>query len=182
MPGSNRPPLRYDCAVTKYSLPSDGNAFKQGYRQKFEVIRNYLSKSQDFSCLLLITLFYHNTKYRKREPPVFWEPIHYKKAGRRILPAKACDSYSLGSVAEPSSEDDGSLDVPSELEGSEEDDDGSSLETGSSDDGSSLDGISDGIDDGTDELGIDATWLLFRSEELEFGWTPSQTAGRLLIS
>ena len=114
--------------------------------------------------------------------PSEWFSI-YKKAGRILLPAKPCDSYSLGSVAEPSSEADGSLDVSSELEGSEEgDDDGSSLETGSSDDGSSLDGIFDGIDDGMDELGIDDIWLLFRSEELEFGWTPSQTTGRLLIS
>ena len=145
----------------------------------FEIISKNLRISHVYSRLLSFIIT-QNTEKGNRQ--FFWESIHYKKAGRILLPAKACDSYSLGSVAEPSSEADGSLDVPSELEGSEEDDDGSSLETGSSDDGSSLDGISDGIDDGTDELGIDATWLLFRSEELEFGWTPSQTAGRLLIS
>ena len=83
-------------------------------------------------------------------------------------------------------DDSGSEEVPSleeasELEGCEE---GSSLETGSSeDDGTSeLDGMSDGIDDGIDELGMDKTWLLFRSEELELGWLPSQVGGRLLIS
>ena len=83
-------------------------------------------------------------------------------------------------------DDSGSEEVPSleeasELEGTEE---GSSLETGSSeDDGiSELEGISDGISDGIDELGIDETWLLFKSEELELGWLPSQVCGKLLIS